>query len=111
VILAVEIAAEVTGADAVLKDWELLEKLNGLSAARGFRGTDSVSPTDTERVLQAIDRSISLARDKASEMGLPFRFIDVDPIAILWPIASTGKEQETEDEEETGEDEVGFQVH
>ena len=111
VILAVEISAEVTGADVVLKDWELLEKLNGLSAARGFRGTDSVSPTETESVLQAIDRSISLVRSKASEMGLPFRFMEVDPIAILWPVVSSGKEQGTEDEEETGEDEVGCQVH
>jgi hypothetical protein len=111
VILAVEISAEVTGADVVLKDWELLEKLNGLSAARGFRGTDSVSPTETESVLQAIDRSISLVRRKASEMGLPFRFMEVDPIAILWPVVSSGKEQGTEDEEETGEDEVGCQVH
>jgi hypothetical protein len=100
VILAVEIAEGTTGADVVLKDWELLERLNGLVGARGFRGKDSVPPTDTTRVEQALDRSISLARNKASELGLPFRFPEVEPIAVLWPVASTAKEQEAEEEDE-----------
>jgi hypothetical protein len=99
VILAIEIAEGTTGADVVLKDWELLERLNGIVGARGFRGKDSVPPTDTTGVEQALDRSISLARNKASELGLPFRFPEVEPIAVLWPVASTAKEQEEEDED------------
>jgi hypothetical protein len=100
VILAVEIAEGTTRADVVLKDWELLERLNGLVGARGFRGKDSVPPTHTTGVEQAFDRSISLARNKASELGLPFRFLEVEPIAVLWPVASTAKEQEPEEEDE-----------
>ena len=100
VILAVEIADGPTGADMVLKDWELLERLNGLVGARGFRGNDSVPPADTTRVEQALDLGMSLARNKVSELGLPFRFPEVDPIAVLWPVASTAKEHETEYEDE-----------
>ena len=37
VIVAVEIDEGVVGADMVLKDWELLEKLNGLVGSRGSR--------------------------------------------------------------------------
>ena len=99
-ILAVEIAEGTIGADMVLKDWELLERLNGLLGARGFRGRDSVPPADTTRVEQALDLGMSLARNKASELGLPFRFPEVEPIAVLWPVASTAKEQETEEEDE-----------
>jgi hypothetical protein len=100
VILAVEIAEGPGGADVVLKDWELLEKLNGLAGARGFRGKGSVPPTDVTSVEQALSRSISFVRDKALELGLPFRFLEVEPIAVLWPVASVGKEQETEEEED-----------
>jgi superfamily II DNA or RNA helicase len=100
VILAVEIAEGAAGADVVLKDWELLEKLNGLVGARGFRGKGSVPPTDVTSVEQALGRGISLVRDKALELGLPFRFLEVEPIAVLWPVASAGKEQEAEEEED-----------
>ena len=81
VTLAVEIGDETTGSDTVLKDWELLEKLNGLVGARGFRGKDSVPPPDPTLVEQALDLGMSLARGKASELGLPFRFLEVEPIA------------------------------
>jgi hypothetical protein len=33
-------------------------------------------------------------------LGLPFRFLEVDPIAVLWPVVSAGKEQEAEEEED-----------
>jgi hypothetical protein len=100
VILAAEIAEGAAGADMVLKDWELLEKLNGLAGARGFRAKSSVPPADVTSVEQALSRSISLVRDKALELGFPFRFLEVDPIAVLWPVASASKEQETEEEED-----------
>ena len=100
VILAVEIAEGTTGADIVLKDWELLERLNGIVGARGFRRKNSAPPADTTRIEQALDRGISLARDKASELGLPFRFPEIEAFAVLWPVDSTAKEQEPEEEDE-----------
>ena len=84
----------------VLKDWELLERLNGLVAARGFREKESLPPVDTVAVGQAIDRGMSLVRDRTPDLGLPFRIPEVEPIAVLWPVAAGGKERETEEEEE-----------
>ena len=74
VIVAVEIDEGVVGADTVLKDWELLEKLNGLVGSRGSRAKLSVPPTDIARVEQALERGMSLARIAATESALPFRF-------------------------------------
>jgi hypothetical protein len=98
VILGVEVADGSESADMVVKDWELLEKLNGLVGARGFREKQSVPPGDTNPVERALDRGASLVREKVSELGLPFRFPEVEAIAVLWPVPSTAKEQEPEDD-------------
>jgi hypothetical protein len=100
VALAVEIDEGAPGADTVLKDWELLERLNGLVGARGFREKDSVPPADITRVEQALDRGMSLVRSLTPALGLPFRIPEVEPIAVLWPVAVSGKERDTEEEEE-----------
>jgi hypothetical protein len=100
VILAVEIVEGTTCEDTLIKDWELLGRLNEVFGARGFRGKNSAPPADTTRVEQAIDRGSSLVRDKVSELGLPFRFPEVEAIAVLWPVASIAKEQEPENEDE-----------
>ena len=97
VTLAVEIDEGAPGADVVLKDWELLGKLNGLVGGRGFRAKDSVPPPDLVQVEQALERGMSLVRIKALELGLPFRFPEVEPFAILWPVAAPGRESETEE--------------
>jgi superfamily II DNA or RNA helicase len=99
VILAVEIDEAATGVDIVLKDWELLDKLNGLVGGRGFRAKDSAPPADLARVEQALDRGMALARIKASEWSLPFRFPEVEPLAVLWPVAATGREPGAEEDD------------
>ena len=98
VTLAVEVDESASGADAVLKDWELLGKLNGLVGARGFRARDSVPPADLAGVEQALERGVSLVRIKASELDLPFRFPEVETLAVLWPVTAAGRETEEEDE-------------
>jgi SNF2 family DNA or RNA helicase len=100
VTVAVEIDEGALGADTVLKDWELLEKLNGLVGSRGFRAKRSVPPADIARVEQALERGMSLARIAATESALPFRFLEVEPHAVLWPVATGGKEQEPEEDDE-----------
>lgn len=100
VTLAVEIDEAAPGGDIVLKDWELLQKLNGLVGGRGFRANDSAPPADIALVEQALDRGMSLARNTIPELGLPFRFPEIEPIAVLWPVAASGKEPETDDEDE-----------
>jgi hypothetical protein len=98
VILGVEVAEDSATADAVLKDWELLQKLNGLVGARGFRGRNSLPPGETAPIERALDRGVSLVREKGAELGVPFRFPEAEAIAVLWPVLSGAKEQGTEDE-------------
>jgi hypothetical protein len=99
VILGIEVAADDSASrDTVLKDWELLEKLNGLVGARGVRGKNSLPPVETEPIERALDRGVSLVREKVSDLGVPFRFPEVDAIAVLWPVTASPKDQGKEDE-------------
>jgi len=98
VILGIELANGSASADTVLKDWELLEKLNGLVGARGFRGRNSLPPGETSPIERALDRGFSLVREKAADLGVPFRFPEAEAIAVLWPITSSPKEEGAEDE-------------
>ena len=82
VTLAVEIDEGTPGSDAVLKDWELLGKLNGLVGGRGFRAKDSVPPPDLARVEEgrtnydALHQSLEDRPDGGEEtvdaFGIPF---------------------------------------
>jgi SNF2 family DNA or RNA helicase len=99
VILGVEVADGLIGSDTILKDWEVLEKLNALVGARGFRGKDSLPPAEIASVERALERGVSLIRAKGSELGVPFRFPEVEAIVVLWPVLSNAMQQGTEDEE------------
>ena len=48
---------------------------------------------------QALERGMSLVRIEVSELGLPFRFPEVEPLAVLWPVTAAGRETEEEDED------------
>jgi hypothetical protein len=98
VIVAVEID-ESEGNDTILKDWELLEKLNELVGSQGLRAKHSIPPADIARVEQALERGMSLANIAAKELALPFRFLEVELQAVLWPVAAGGKGQEEGDED------------
>ena len=100
VTLAVEIDEGAQGADTVLKDWELLQKLNGLFGGRGLRCADIRPPRGRRRTERALDRGIALVRHRLSELALPFRFPEVEPLVLLWPASVPGKEAATEDQEE-----------
>jgi hypothetical protein len=80
VILGVEVGDSSTCPDRVLKDCELLEKLNGLVGARGFRGKNSLLPPETAPVERALDRGVSLVQQKGSELGVPFRFPEAEQL-------------------------------
>jgi superfamily II DNA or RNA helicase len=109
VTLAVEIDEGEQGADVLLKDWELLEKLNGLVGGRGFRAKGSAPPGDMKCVEGALNRGMSLVRDSATALGLPFRIPEIEPLIVLWPLSGSGKESELVDEEEGAgdDDETG----
>jgi hypothetical protein len=100
VAIAVEIADGHNGTDSFFKDWELLERLNGLVGARGFRAPESVPPVDLSAVEVALERSMSLARGRVLELGLPFRFPEVEPVAVLWPVPAVAAKGPSPDEDD-----------
>jgi ERCC4-related helicase len=105
VTVAVEIDEKEKQADTVLKDWQLLVRLNLLVGGRGFRATASSPPADADRAQQALDRGLSLLRNGVAELELPFRFPEVEPLVVLWPVATAEKESEAEDQyDDTGND-------
>ena len=107
VAIAVEIADGQSGPDLLLKDWELIERLNGLVGARGFRAPDSVPPMDLSAVEVALERGMSVARGSVLELGLPFRFPEVEPVAVLWPVLATAKGPSPDDDDEDAADSDG----
>jgi ERCC4-related helicase len=111
VILAVEVDDGKQKADLLLKDWELLEKLNGLVGERGFRAKRSAPPGDKTLVEGAINRGISFARDGVLALGLPFRFPEIEPLVVLWPVTGSDKEFEPDDDDDdAGDDDTTHPV-
>jgi hypothetical protein len=100
VAIAVEIANSSEGIDLILKDWELLERLNDLTGARGFRAPESLPPAELSEVERALDRGVSVARERVVDLGLPFRFPEVEPIALLWPAPVDAGRVSPSDEDE-----------
>jgi ERCC4-related helicase len=97
VTIGVEIDHERKQANKVIKDWQLLERLNALVGTRGFRATASPPARDAERVQRALDHGISLLHDRLSELALPFRKPEIEMLIVLWPGSTGGPESEIED--------------
>jgi hypothetical protein len=91
----------------LLKDWELLERLNGLVGARGFRAAESAPPADLSGVERALERGVTAAQESVLGLALPFRFPEIEPIALLWPgAADAGKLSPPDEEEEYADGQV-----
>jgi hypothetical protein len=52
---------------------------------------------------------MSLLRNRAAELS-PFRFPEIEPLAVLWPITTAEKEPETEDRDEDTTDKDNFRL-
>jgi hypothetical protein len=111
VTLAVEIDEGEQGADAVLRDWELLQKLNDLLGGRGLRAPTSAPPGVAGRAERALDRGIALVRNRLSELALPFRFPEVEPLVLLWPVSALLSEPEPEEQEVDDADQHSEKEH
>ena len=104
-VRSVTVAVEVGGGEQpaidLLKDWELLEKLNGFFGARGLHAKESVPPDDASLVERVLEQGMSVVRTRVSELGLPFRYPEVEALAIMWPIAS-GRVPESDNADDGG---------
>ena len=107
VTVAVEVSDGEQRAVVLLKDWELLIKLNGFYGVRGGQSKESVPPRDASLVEHALEQGMSVVREKVSELGLPFRFPEVEALAILWPVAPGRAPEGDESDDERAADEDG----
>lgn len=76
---------EVEGKETFLRDWELLEKLNGITSACPVRAKTSLGPNNPEQIESALNSGQSLVGLKLSDLALPFKVPYIEPVAILWP--------------------------
>jgi len=85
------------GEDFLLRDWELLELLNGISVKPSTRKQKiSVSETDVKTILSHAELAVKIIEKKINDLTLPFTLPAQDLIAILWP-SLPGMPQESEE--------------
>jgi len=84
------VRSTVVGVDGdsgqVLRDWELLERLNGLAEGRGFRrATTSPAAADREAVDSAVGSARTVLEREVLSLQLSYSLPAISLIAALWP--------------------------
>jgi hypothetical protein len=94
VVAAIEYDLTGTQQCSFLRDWELLEKLNGLNLGQKLRRA-SASPhaEDRDLVLHAVDEASKTIDRQMQVLNLPFRLPVAELAAVLWPMSATGWER------------------
>lgn len=71
----------------LIRDWELLLRLNALAEGRGVRRPrSSTAAEDTGAVRSAINLSQSFVEKNLQGLDLPYRVPSVIAVAVLWPV-------------------------
>lgn len=90
VISRVTVGVEVTEGEPgmqLLRDWELLLRLNAVADGRGVRRPRSSSPPDNIDIVRAVlERGQRFVEDKLPVLNLPYQVPQVSSLAVLWPI-------------------------
>jgi len=85
-IAAVEIGSLKGDTDRLLKDWELIERLNELSERRGVRKAESApSSYDLDIITTDVKKARLFVEESLGKLDLPFKFPVVELCAIIWP--------------------------
>jgi SNF2 family DNA or RNA helicase len=86
----------------LIRDWELLFRLNALAEGRGVRRPRfSSPPEDIEGVRIALKHGQSFVESNLQELDLPYRVPTVTALAVFWPVEATS--QSTPDDGEAGD--------
>jgi superfamily II DNA or RNA helicase len=73
--------------DKILRDWELLKRLNELCESRGIKGAEApVRPNKVSAISTAVAECQQALQSTLSSYDLPFRVPEIHPLAVLWPI-------------------------
>ena len=85
-VVGVEEGALNGDSTKLLKDWELIVKLNVISEKSGIKKAESELPSEEIRSIKSIlENAHQFVKDSLDELYLPFKYPDVEPFAILWP--------------------------
>lgn len=89
VTVGVEVGTDANDKDVLLRDWELLLVLNALIEASGLKRSETAQPpTDLTKVKIAIERGQNLVMELLGDLGLPFKFPNVELSAVFWSSGS-----------------------
>jgi len=85
-LAGIEIESLNGKSNKLLKDWELIMKLNAISEKRGVKKAESeLPPEDLSSIKSILENAHQFVKDSLDELNLPFKYPDVEPFAILWP--------------------------
>ena len=83
VVVAVEIGDD--GTTVIMKDWELLQRLNSLPARRPAMNKSGPRPAEQAQIADALSRGRVKVENHMAELEHGFRLPELEAIAILWP--------------------------
>jgi len=84
-VAGVEVALDGKGPQ-LIRDWELLFRLNTLAEGRGVRRPRlSAPPEDIEEVRGAMERSQRFIEENLQSLDISYRVPSVAALAVLWP--------------------------
>lgn len=82
----------------LLKDWQLLLRLNELCKATGVGGGASAAPDSPEQARAALHSATTFVETRVASLGIDFRVPSVEAVALLWPVErAAGQLPELED--------------
>lgn len=83
-IVGVELQKD--GSNKLVRDWELLERLNSLCNTHGLRGRSSSSrPAAINDVRAGIDRAMKWLHEHMDALKLEFRLPEAEVASVIWP--------------------------
>jgi superfamily II DNA or RNA helicase len=85
----------------ILRDWEVIERLNAISERLGRQrwAKDSLPPDNVDEVKITLEPARQIAYEHLAYLDLPFKIPSVDMLTVLWPSQSR---PDTEGEEADG---------
>ena len=101
IVAGIEFDPQNPTSNRLLKDWQLVERLNQMSEHRGVRRAKAVVPeADTTLIADSARQAEEYLKTKFEELDLPFEIPVVELWAIFWPVAISAATSDTGDEEQ-----------
>jgi ERCC4-related helicase len=84
VVIAAE-RAENTGGWQMLRDWELVRRLNGLAESPGGLRRTAVPHEEQGAITESVEVAVAFLTEETPKLGTGFRVPSLEVLAVLWP--------------------------